>query len=352
MNITQRQIQIAADILSAYDGTLPFHLYLTNYFKKQRNFGSRDRRNYRNYCYAYWRMGDLVKSGTSKDELLNRIVNEPSETVFVPELGKVENLLSEEISYSYYRELFSKQAQTNAVVIRKEAVRDEIKSKGLSFAEERYHFTFEANTNLDWLMQEGLGWIMDRGSARVMEEIGDLRTKHVWDTCSGAGGKSLWLTAFNRPKTLLCTDLRPGILENLRQRFAQMDFHVPELQVLDLAKHSLNANSEFDVIVCDVPCSGSGTWRRTPESYTFFEAENLKKYPPLQLNILNNAAKRLLSGGYLYYITCSAFEEENEKVIAQFLAKNSGFQLNKSLYTKSAAMDSDILYCAELTRDL
>lgn len=350
MSITQRQIQIAAGILGAYDGTLPFHLFLSNYFKKQRNFGSRDRRNYRNYCYAYWRLGDLVKPGTSPYELLTRIVNETPETTFVPELSKVETLLSPKVNYDDYCTLFSKQAQTNAVVIKKETARAEIKSRGLNFTEDRYNFTFEANTSLEWIMREGLGWIMDKGSARVIEEIGDLRNKHVWDTCSGAGGKSLWLTAFNKPKTLLCTDIRPGILENLRQRFAQMDFHVPELQVLDLAKHSLNANSEFEVIVCDVPCSGSGTWRRTPESYAFFDPAHLKKYPPLQLSILNNAAKRLLPGGQLYYMTCSAFEDENEKVIERFLEKNTGFELTKSLYTTSTAMDSDILYCAALYR--
>jgi 16S rRNA (cytosine967-C5)-methyltransferase len=71
--------------------------------------------------------------------------------------------------------------------------------------------------------------------------------------------------------------------------------------------------------VADVPCTGSGTWARTPENLVFFEKEAISQYAGRQLAIARECLRWLKPGGWLAYITCSVFAEENEGVVAQLL---------------------------------
>ncbi|TXH57956.1 MAG: hypothetical protein E6Q89_03960 [Bacteroidia bacterium] len=71
----------------------------------------------------------------------------------------------------------------------------------------------------------------------------------------------------------------------------------------------------FDHIICDVPCSGSGTWARTPEQLYFFDPNKLEDFSTLQTTIAQNAIPYLKAEGRMLYITCSVFKQENEAVI-------------------------------------
>lgn len=348
MSIADRQIAIATEIIEKYTGDLPFHLYLNNYFKQHKNFGSRDRKNYRNYCYAYWRLAD-AKNNLPVKEVIEHIVNADISSYEI-DLSKIKSHLSKNIDYDYCVKLFAQQADTNAVVINTNKVNQNCIEKTLSPEIDDSNFTFTANTNLDWLINDGLGWIMDKGSVEVCAQITNLKDKTVWDSCSGAGGKSLWLSAFNRPKSILCTDLRSTILENLRTRFHVLSFPIPETKRHDVSVSPLSQYNTFDVVVCDVPCSGSGTWRRTPESYSFFDEKTISDFTKKQQLILSNASKNLAENGILYYITCSLFAAENEEIIQKFLEQNPNWKLNKSGYTASEKADRDVLYFAELSR--
>jgi 16S rRNA (cytosine967-C5)-methyltransferase len=73
------------------------------------------------------------------------------------------------------------------------------------------------------------------------------------------------------------------------------------------------------LVVCDVPCSGSGTWARTPEQFHFYKPAMLQKFKELQFPIASNASNYVKQGGHLAYITCSVFQEENEDVVNQLL---------------------------------
>jgi 16S rRNA (cytosine967-C5)-methyltransferase len=77
-------------------------------------------------------------------------------------------------------------------------------------------------------------------------------------------------------------------------------------------------NEQFDQIICDVPCSGSGTWSHSPEQFYFFDAKQLKNYVQRQALILRHVWKALKPGGNLIYLTCSILSAENEMQIAQF----------------------------------
>ena len=103
----------------------------------------------------------------------------------------------------------------------------------------------------------------------------------------------------------------------------------------------------FDSIICDVPCSGSGTWARTPEQMYFFNPANQIKYPAWQKNIAINAAQYLKPGGRLLYITCSVFEEENEQVLNEVM-KVTGLQLVSSQLINGIRIKADSMFVGVL----
>jgi 16S rRNA (cytosine967-C5)-methyltransferase len=80
-------------------------------------------------------------------------------------------------------------------------------------------------------------------------------------------------------------------------------------------------------VLVDAPCSGLGTLRRNPDVKWRIRPESITELNVKQLSILNGAARLVKSGGRLVYGTCSILEEENEAIVAQFLAANDGFSL-------------------------
>jgi 16S rRNA (cytosine967-C5)-methyltransferase len=98
-----------------------------------------------------------------------------------------------------------------------------------------------------------------------------------------------------------------------------------------------------------VPCSGSGTWARTPEQLHFFSKKKIDEYSILQQKIVSNAIEYLDEKGYLLYITCSVFKKENEENVA-FIQKNLNLQLIKSQYLKGYEMQGDTLFAALFRR--
>ena len=78
---------------------------------------------------------------------------------------------------------------------------------------------------------------------------------------------------------------------------------------------------KFDIVICDAPCSGSGTWGRTPEQLAFFKTKKINQYSKLQKTIASNTIPYVKKGGYFVYITCSVFTKENEEVVAYITEK-------------------------------
>jgi 16S rRNA (cytosine967-C5)-methyltransferase len=177
----------------------------------------------------------------------------------------------------------------------------------------------------------------------------------VWDCCSGAGGKSLFLAEASKNLKLYVSDIRPTILENLKARFKQNRLPIPKMATSDLSKkpEKINFSGEivgrdsFDVIIADVPCSGSGTWGREPENLTYFKPDKIDEMAVRQVNIVKSTLRFLKHGGKLYYITCSVFEKENFGVLKEL--EDSGLVKVVSAemvygYNKQA----DSLFIAEL----
>ena len=145
---------------------------------------------------------------------------------------------------------------------------------------------------------------------------------------------------------LTVSDIRPSIIQNLKQRFAKAGIRKYKSFVYDVANSKLPIpNSTYDLIICDAPCTGSGTWSRTPEQLYFFNKEKINEYALRQQKIVSNAIRSLKSDGYFLYITCSVFNKENE-AIADFIQQHFQLDLIKVELIKGYDKKADTMFAA------
>ncbi|MEO7802265.1 MAG: Fmu (Sun) domain protein, partial [Ginsengibacter sp.] len=97
-------------------------------------------------------------------------------------------------------------------------------------------------------------------------------------------------------------------------------------------------------IIADVPCTGSGTWARTPENLYFFKKENIKKYVRIQQQVIKKSVPLIKHNGVFIYITCSVFRQENEQQV-DFIS-NEGLKLLQSSVIKGYHEQADTLFIA------
>ena len=149
------------------------------------------------------------------------------------------------------------------------------------------------------------------------------RAARVWDCCAAPGGKTLVLAARTSNAELLATDASAKRMTLMQARLRRFKFAVRvKTEVADAGKLP-EAAGQFDLILCDVPCSGTGTLGRNPEIRARLRPEELTRQAERQKEILSAALKRLAPGGRLLYSTCSLEPEENERVVA---ATAAGFE--------------------------
>jgi 16S rRNA (cytosine967-C5)-methyltransferase len=157
---------------------------------------------------------------------------------------------------------------------------------------------------------------IDAGSRLVAElaAASHPTPRRIWDACAAPGGKTLVLAHRHPSAELLATDLNPRRLRNLSDRLRSAAPHVRTLQA-DAAALPSDAGP-FDLILCDVPCSGTGTLAHNPELKSRLQPADLARQSVRQRAILTAALTRLAPGGRLLYSTCSLEPEENEQVVA------------------------------------
>ena len=145
---------------------------------------------------------------------------------------------------------------------------------------------------------------------------------------------------------LTVSDIRETILKNLHQRFKSAGIINYESFVTDLSlADNKTIKKDFDLIICDAPCSGSGTWGRTPEQLVYFKRSTLQNYVDSQKKILSNAIPHLKRAGLLVYITCSVFEAENEGVV-NFITESLNGKLLDMQLLKGYQQQSDSMFVA------
>jgi 16S rRNA (cytosine967-C5)-methyltransferase len=148
-----------------------------------------------------------------------------------------------------------------------------------------------------------------------------------WDTCAGAGGKTLHLATLMASKgSIVASDIRTYKLDDLKKRARRAGFS--NIRCREWKGKDLPAKKGgFDGVLVDAPCTCSGTWRRNPDARWTLERQEIAEFADKQLSLLNGAAGAVRSGGTLVYATCSMFGAENEGVVRAFLASRPDFEL-------------------------
>jgi len=172
------------------------------------------------------------------------------------------------------------------------------------------------------------GWIevQDEGSQIVSALAGARPGHNVGDYCAGGGGKTLALGAAMEGRgRLIASDINPKRLEAMGERLLRAGLKV-EARRLGSAGEGMDDLTRWaDLVFVDAPCSGSGTWRRHPESAWRLTPETVERLSALQSVILERAARLVKPGGRLVYVTCSLLEAENERVAKGFARAHPNF---------------------------
>jgi len=167
----------------------------------------------------------------------------------------------------------------------------------------------------------------------------------VWDCCAASGGKSILAYDAIPSIHLTVSDIRESILINLNKRFERAGIVRFRSFVKDIASTPVSATDRYQLIICDAPCSGSGTWSRTPEQLFYFDRPGIDYYSALQKRIVSNAVPALGNGGHFLYITCSVFRRENEEMV-DFIKEKFHLNLVKMELLKGYDHKADTLFAA------
>lgn len=177
--------------------------------------------------------------------------------------------------------------------------------------------------------RNGLIEVQDEGS-QLVALLTDARPEmSVLDYCAGAGGKSLALAAAmsNRGAILAC-DVSDKRLERINERMQRAGARNIRFHVLgDDREPELPLRQPVDRVLLDVPCSGSGTWRRNPAAKWLLTPGGLERLMLRQRQILSLARRLVKPGGRIVYATCSVLPDENETPVNAFLDAASEFRL-------------------------
>ncbi len=168
--------------------------------------------------------------------------------------------------------------------------------------------------------REGRVFIQDEASQLVAALVGT--GSRLLDCCAAPGGKTAALAARNPEAEIIAVELHSHRADLLRARVT-----AAHVQVINADALQLPFTDDFDRVLADVPCSGTGTLARNPEIKWRLTAEDLRDLQVRQVGILRAALQHLAPGGRAVYSTCSLEREENEDVVEEVLRDAAGFEL-------------------------
>ncbi len=162
----------------------------------------------------------------------------------------------------------------------------------------------------------GLVELQDAASQAVVSALPLHPGMRVLDFCAGGGGKALAIAARGEGVQVFAHDANPARMRDLPARAKRAG-----VDITLLSSDQISEQPTFDVVLTDVPCSGSGSWRRAPAGKWALTSEGLERLGRTQLEILRSVAQLVVRDGLLAYATCSVLAAENDRVLDGFLAE-------------------------------
>lgn len=180
------------------------------------------------------------------------------------------------------------------------------------------------------LFASGAIEVQDLGSQLIAAACGAQPGQTVLDLCAGAGGKTLALAASMQAQgRLIASDTNRDRLSKLPARAERAGANGIECRLLNPGREQealSDLEGQCHVVLVDAPCSGSGTWRRNPETRWRLRVDDLEKLIAEQARLMQLAARYVKPGGALIYAVCSIFEREGRVQVENFLRNMSGWQ--------------------------
>ncbi|HLQ00680.1 MAG TPA: RsmB/NOP family class I SAM-dependent RNA methyltransferase [Burkholderiales bacterium] len=225
--------------------------------------------------------------------------------------------------------------RVNPMKISREAAIEQLAVEGLGatatpYSPEGLRLDGKPAVNRSALFLEGGVEIQDEGSQLLCHLVAPKRGEMVVDFCAGAGGKTLALGALMRSTgRLYAFDISPKRLAGLRPRLARSGLSNVHPQRIEGANdvRVKRLAGKIDRVLVDAPCSGLGTLRRNPDMKWRQTPQDVAELAEKQKSILAAAARLVKHGGRLVYATCSILEEENRRIVEDFLGRNAQFAL-------------------------
>ena len=378
-------INSAKTIIDQYKGQEPLAVYLKQFFAANKKYGSKDRKQIGSLCYHYYRVAKALNFTEKEDQLLAAtLLCENQFSNLLQDLKPEWNgIISKDLSEK--KSVLKDDFDENKLFSFTEELNDGIDAKAfaLSFLHQPNFFIrlrpgheeiviaklkalavpFEQITNNCLALPNGTKLseeiqidkevvVQDYNSQQVGEVVKPFFTISntpltVWDCCAASGGKSIMLYDIDRKIRFTVSDIRSSILHNLQNRFQRAGLQHYQSFVANLASEEahLSANQKFNIVVADVPCTGSGTWARTPEQLYFFNKHSITEFTLRQQKITAHIIPHIANGGYLIYITCSVFKKENE-VMSDYIVQNFGLQLMEQKLLKGYDRFADSMFVA------
>jgi 16S rRNA (cytosine967-C5)-methyltransferase len=383
----ENQLKTFQRILAEYPALTPLNKFLPGFYRQNKQMGATDRRIAGRLVYNYFRLGSVLPVlpagerlfiaeflcntqlnsflqyfkpewagclGFSTDEKLN-LVKAAYPEFNLDEVFPWTSKLSAGIDKDAFLRSFFVQPDLFIRVYKgfEPEVKIALNAAGIIFKDEGYGcFALPNGTRLEAVVPN-LHWyeVQDFSSQQTAQYFKPRKWDNWWDACAASGGKSLLLHNLEPTIKLVVSDIRESILNNLDERFQQAGITKYQKKLLDLTQNNdlLLHDYEFDGIILDAPCSGSGTWGRTPEMISQFDSHKIEFFQQLQQNIARNVVKYLKPGKPFVYITCSVFKAENEDVV-DFMVKELGLKVEEQMVLKGYGNKADTMYIARLVK--
>lgn len=213
--------------------------------------------------------------------------------------------------------------------------------------------TERANVFKTEAFKKGYFEVQDASSQLVAAYLDVKPGMKVVDTCAGAGGKTLHLSALMKNKgQIIAMDIYESKLRKLKVRAKRNKAHNIDLRVIDSTKPIKKLHNKADRVLIDAPCSGLGVLRRNPDSKWKLQPEFVDNIKETQQQVLQQYSKMVKPGGKLVYATCSVLPSENQQQVEFFLASENGKDFTFIKDTKVLASESgyDGFYMALLEK--
>jgi 16S rRNA (cytosine967-C5)-methyltransferase len=345
------QLRHATGIIEAYPGDQPLHLWLKDFFRAHKQMGSRDRKDLSTLVYSFYRLGHSLPTTPIPDRLLAALficIDKSSELlehfhpgwndkITLPMQDKIAFFQTQpsgrdfnftdifpwkdELSPTIDHEAFclSFLRQPDLFLRIRPGNEQTVRAKLAAIGEFIPPSTIRLPNGFkieDYFTPDKEIVIQDYSSQQVAEFLTLPRPpEFFWDTCAASGGKSILAHDLYPNLHITASDIRASILKNLKARFTVAGIQRYLTFIADLSTQPPPASAAgADLILADVPCTGSGTWSRTPEALYFFDPLKITQYRDLQRRIISNIAPHLAPDATLVFCTCSVFKKENEEM--------------------------------------